>query len=330
MIIKKFNAVPIKNLFWKRLEGFIKFFPIFTILLLICTCVNKPPRESVGGLAIDCGGNYLFVGRFNGNVEQWDIGNRKFIKNFNGFNGTVLDIVLDHSCKRLFAGGSADTVEWNILSGNIVGEYEKGIGTISSLAIDNEDRFIFTGSFGTGIVKWDTNNHKYLKSYSQTGNIYSLIVDSKHQNLILAKEGDIVSIPLYEGKASSVKIENFRVNCLAVSPDFKYVFSGGDEKKVKQWELPQVSFVKIIVEHNDDVSALAISPDGNFIVSGDSSGNVFYHDLITGGTVWKKQTPLKWIGNLIISSNKYVIVSGYGKEILILEQKTGNILGKIF
>ena len=65
------------------------------------------------------------------------------------------------------------------------------------------------------------------------------------------------------------------VRSLAISPDGKWLISGGQEGKVKLWELPNGALVKSVDASSGSVSALACTPDGKLLaigIAGQSSG----------------------------------------------------------
>ncbi|MFM7221192.1 MAG: WD40 repeat domain-containing protein [Nodosilinea sp.] len=58
------------------------------------------------------------------------------------------------------------------------------------------------------------------------------------------------------------------VNALAFSPDGKIVASGGDDGKVKLWDVKNKTQTSEILGHDKPVMSVSFSPDGKLLASG--------------------------------------------------------------
>jgi WD40 repeat protein len=75
-----------------------------------------------------------------------------------------------------------------------------------------------------------------------------------------------------------------RIISLGVSPDGKYIISGGDMKNsLKLWELSTGKEIRTFIGHTEDrVGSVAFSPDGRYALSGSSDKTVKLWDISTG------------------------------------------------
>lgn len=68
---------------------------------------------------------------------------------------------------------------------------------------------------------------------------------------------------------------------IAFSPDGRYIASGGDDQKVKLWEVASGKEIKTFDGHSSGIYSVAFSPDGRKLVSGSSDGAKMW-DINTG------------------------------------------------
>lgn len=114
------------------------------------------------------------------------------------------------------------------------------------------------------------------------------------------------------------------VNTVAVSPDGKWVASGGDDNLVKVWDPQTGTCLKTLEGHVDKVRGVAITPDGACIVSGSNDHNICVWDVRSGTLLRKWQVfsgmLLKWlnIGDYVLSiavlpDGRTILSAGAGK-----------------
>jgi WD40 repeat protein len=64
------------------------------------------------------------------------------------------------------------------------------------------------------------------------------------------------------------------VNTLAFSPDGKTVASGGDDCKVKLWDIKSKKLINEFLGHNQSVMSISFSPNGKLLASGSKDKTV--------------------------------------------------------
>lgn len=69
------------------------------------------------------------------------------------------------------------------------------------------------------------------------------------------------------------------VLCAAVSPDGKWLASGGEDNTVKLWNLENLQNVATLEGHDGAVKCVAFSPDSKTLVSGEMYKKIFVWDL---------------------------------------------------
>ncbi|MDZ8104668.1 MAG: WD40 repeat domain-containing protein [Nostoc sp. DedQUE12a] len=80
-------------------------------------------------------------------------------------------------------------------------------------------------------------------------------------------------------EANSLRGHEQEVNCLAFSPDGKFIASGSSDSTICLWNIIGNPTAQFLLGHEQEVNCLAFSPDGKFIVSGSIDGILCLWDL---------------------------------------------------
>jgi WD40 repeat protein len=73
-----------------------------------------------------------------------------------------------------------------------------------------------------------------------------------------------------------------RVLAAVFAPDGRTLFTAGDDREVREWDLAGGRERRRFHGHRIEVTALAVSPDGEILASGDRVGAIRLWDLKTG------------------------------------------------
>ncbi|KAF8833850.1 WD40 repeat-like protein [Paxillus ammoniavirescens] len=75
-----------------------------------------------------------------------------------------------------------------------------------------------------------------------------------------------------------------RVRGLAVTNDGKRILSGGEDKRIRVWDIDSQQPIEELGSHTSaDICCLSLSPDGRLAASGESGGNLVIREMKVGG-----------------------------------------------
>lgn len=119
------------------------------------------------------------------------------------------------------------------------------------------------------------------------------------------------------------------MNCIAYSPDGQYIVTGGEDAKVKVWNVNNGFCFVTFSEHASAVTALEFSNNKKFLVSASLDGTVRAYDLIRyrNFRTFTSPRPVQFSSLALDHSSELVVAGGQDVfEIYLWSMKLGRLL----
>lgn len=220
-------------------------------------------------------GNDLFVAHGNGKIEIWDQASGSLSETFQ-LNSTLME-EFETDGTNLYVG----TMEGELLvldsTGNISMRINVSEFALSSLAINQDSRLLYTGSYDNIIRVWDMRDWSLVKEIEEHKlPVNKLVLDG---NYLYSASGD-ASVKIWDKHTMTLiktltTHSDWRAARMEKYPIWEMlivdnkVYTGHVSGSIRIWDLTTDSLIKEIQAHSSDVTELIT--DGQYIYSGGAS-----------------------------------------------------------
>ncbi|MBN2229297.1 MAG: WD40 repeat domain-containing protein [Candidatus Thorarchaeota archaeon] len=143
--------------------------------------------------------------------------------------------------------------------------------TVWSLSITPDGQRIVSGGQDATIRLWDFATGREIHRFiGHDGPIYGLVIMPDGKRLVSIADRDLsVRIWDLEKKEmrSSLAPNSVHVTCVAVSPDQRFIVTGGDDGLARYWDLDRGVLLRTS-DHEHGIYKMLVSPDGRYLLSG--------------------------------------------------------------
>lgn len=233
------------------------------------------------------------------NIRAYDMKAEKEIASFkrpaDGQPGPML--VSKDKQTLYFGSNQGHLYRWNLKDNKVIPGLDRhSLWTLSNLAIDPEESTLFSMGYDKVIRRWDVRTGKQLplpEGY-HTIVVMTPAVDGKH--LFVgdhATQLDKWDLTTGQKVQSLNPIMNGGINCLAQSPDGRWLACGRVVQDVQLWDLATGKVDKeILLEEkplrngNDQVSRVQFSPDGKVLYIASPKTGITAVEVPDGKKAW--------------------------------------------
>jgi WD40 repeat protein len=102
----------------------------------------------------------------------------------------------------------------------------------------------------------------------------SLSIDSNNENIVIGTTtGEFILYNIKTGSIRTFTGHSGSIWCIAITPDSKWVVTGGGDNIVKVWSI-ETGNIKTLYGHINTITSVAISDNGMIIVSGSADSTI--------------------------------------------------------
>lgn len=219
-------------------------------------------------------GEKTFTGYEDGLICCFDVQVGELISPLIGHTNRI-NCICSTDSDRIFSASNDWTVRsWCISSGTCENIY-KFTDPISSIAVSLTNNIMYTASWDKMVRVIDLEANKVTKSFLAAKEAIKVMII--HENTIFVAGCDPVirSFNLETGESKNFEGHEGWVYCLAIHGD--YLFSGGDDKTIKIWDISTAQMVEELRGHENGVTCLAFA--NNELFSGSFDYYIIWWDL---------------------------------------------------
>jgi WD40 repeat protein len=215
-----------------------------------------------------------FTGYEDGLICCYDVSKGELINPLIGHTNRINSIIATDS-ERIFSASNDCTIRsWSVATGVCETVY-KFTDPISSIAISLTNNVMYTASWDKMVRVVDMQASKVTKSFLAAKEAIKVMI--VHENTIFVAGCDPVirSFNLETGDSNNYEGHEGWVYWLAVYDG--YLFSGGDDKTIKIWDIVTAQCVEELKGHENGVTCLAFA--NNELFSGSFDYYIIWWDL---------------------------------------------------
>lgn len=248
--------------------------------------------QPVAAIAFSRDGKKLAVATINGEVQLWGLDDGKLIRALESryYYGSGAALAFSHDGMLLAAGGNDRAVRlWHHETGTLLRTLTENPAAINALTFMPGDQILIAGC-GTRLRFWNP----------QTGESLTTISDSKvHVNAIVARpdgqsfvaggsnwglklwripeareftwdrllDGSWLRTLREQPQLAEQTSHKDTTRALAITADGRMIATGGFDKIVRLWRLPDLAPVNAFEGHEGEITSLAFTPNGSTLIS---------------------------------------------------------------
>jgi len=209
--------------------------------------------------------------------------------------------------------------------------------TVWSLAVTRDGQTIVSGGQDATIRLWDVPSGKEThKLVGHNGPVYGLVLMPDDTRLVSIADKDLaVKIWSMERKKllTSLAPNSAHIHAVAVSPDQRYIVTGGDDGIVRFWDIDRGIMLRYL-EHSQGIYTITISPDGRHMLCGskkapttDTPGVIWVWDFELGVELRTLEGHKGHVTALAMTADsKYILSGGQDGVVHLWDLETGTLL----
>ena len=240
----------------------------------------------VSAVAFSPDGQLLATGDMNGEINLWQVADRKKLFTCGGQLSWVWCVIFSPDSKTLASGNTDCTVKlWDVNTGECFLTLQEHTSLVTSVAFSPDGKILASGSSDRTVKLWNTSTGQCLTTWqAHTSPVLSVAFNPKSS--ILASGSMDQTIKFWDTSTGEVlrtlQGHTNIVWSVAFSPDGKTLASGSYDQTLKLWDVNTGKCLESLQGHTSWVYAVAFNPDGNILGSSSEDKRVKLWDIHTG------------------------------------------------
>lgn len=232
--------------------------------------------------AITPDGRLAVSGGVDQSVQVWDLASGQRVKLLKGHSGWIRGIALTADGRRTVSVSSDLTLRiWDIESGECL-RIITGLSDSRVLAITPDGGRAISRGDTRSLRVWDLESGSCVKAIEfQIDEITDAALTPDGRFALLGGRGHLLACDLDSEKCLPVG-KGCSVSTVAVTPDRRRAVTGGDDNKVRVWDIESGRCVHILAGHSHQIMSVAITPDGLRAVSASRDKTLRVWDIERG------------------------------------------------
>jgi WD40 repeat protein/serine/threonine protein kinase/pSer/pThr/pTyr-binding forkhead associated (FHA) protein len=258
-----------------------------------CVCTFREHRGQVTAVALNADGSQLVSGSEDQTIKLWNIASNsyqstlgvvesnspwdKILRLFkrsqpatssNGHKGTVRAIAFSNDRRYILSGADDSTVKlWDGASGRCLQTLREHRAQVFAVAFAPSGREAISASEDQTIKLWNLKTGQMIQSLQGHQRLTSVALSSSSRYVLA---GD-TPMKLWELSTSQVirTFDDPGVQAAVFSPDERYILAGGNDGRLRIWEVESGRCLRTFEPHDSGIHAIAISSDGRYALSSD-------------------------------------------------------------
>lgn len=218
-------------------------------------------------------------------------------------------------------------------------------GAVTGLAVGPDGALLASASEDRTVAVWDWRRGRRVVTLPHPTGVDAVAFGpgTDRDSVVLvagAADGRVWFWPLRPDApppaATSAAVHRGAVRALAVSPDGRFVASGGDDRRIGTWALADGRHLGWIepadgqAAHQGAVTSLSFTPDGRLVSAGrDNAIRIWEWQDGRGRLVGVRHGRTGEVGQLGVSPDGRRLLFDHGDEMRLLDRDTGGVVGSL-
>jgi len=195
------------------------------------------------------------------------------------------------------------------------------------LVIDNETTIRYLGLPEYNLVSGFKVNIKHERYKT------NMLASSNDGQFLATASADCKESRLYSTKTKKAlaKVDRHQgeVSCVGVSPNGKYMFSGGDDGKTFVVDVKTGKLVFTLPVHVDTINDIAFSPNGNWVATASYDRKISLFNIATMTPKTKLKAHAAPVMKLLFLGHSRIVSSDKNAKVIIWDVSTGKVLERL-